>query len=94
MKLENGFGSVHKVSGKRRRPYRVRATIGWDENGKQIYKELGYVNSYPEGIKRLELYHSNPYLIDNETITFKELYNRWSEKQFAKLSTSAINKWI
>lgn len=90
MKLANGYGTVHKVSGKRRKPFRVRATIGWDDNGKQIYKELGYVESYPKGIERLELYHNNPNLIDNETVTFKELYEKWSEKKYPKLGKSAI----
>ena len=29
MKLPNGYGSVVKLSGKRRKPYQVRKTIGW-----------------------------------------------------------------
>ena len=29
MKLPNGYGSVVKMSGKRRKPYMVRKTIGW-----------------------------------------------------------------
>jgi len=41
MKLPNGQGTVYKVKGKRRKPFRVRATIGWNNEGKQIYKELG-----------------------------------------------------
>ena len=29
MKLPNGYGSVVKMSGKRRKPYMVRRTVGW-----------------------------------------------------------------
>lgn len=29
MRLPNGYGSVVKMSGKRRKPYMVRKTIGW-----------------------------------------------------------------
>lgn len=91
MKLENKYGSVHKVSGNRRKPFRVRVTIGWTEDRKQIYKELGYVESYPAGMRLLDLYHSNPYLIDNEKVTFEEVYVKWSEKKYSKISISAIN---
>lgn len=34
MKNPNGFGSVHKLSGNRRNPWRFIKTIGWDEEGK------------------------------------------------------------
>ena len=37
MNLPNGFGSVYKLSGKRRRPWVARKTTGWtfnEEKGK------------------------------------------------------------
>ena len=42
MRRGNGDGSIIKLSGKRRRPYAVRVTVGWSDNGKQIYKYIGY----------------------------------------------------
>ena len=30
MKLPNSFGSIQKLSGNRRKPYRVVKTIGWE----------------------------------------------------------------
>ena len=30
MRLPNGYGSIVKVSGRRRKPYRVRKTVGWE----------------------------------------------------------------
>lgn len=74
MKLENGFGCVYKVKGKRRKPYRVYVTTGWDINHKQIKKSLGYVKSYPEGIDLLNQYHKQPYNLDYKKITFSEIW--------------------
>lgn len=34
----NGEGSTIKLSGKRRKPYAVRVTVGWTADGKQKYK--------------------------------------------------------
>lgn len=93
MKLPNGFGSIAKQGGKRRNKYRVRATIGWDEDGKQIYKELGYVSSYNEGMEKLLLYHKNPNLIDNEKITFNEVYEKWAENKYKGLSDRSIEAY-
>lgn len=47
MKLPNGFGSVHKLPGNRRNPWRARKTAGWEtdfEKGtcKQKYITIGY----------------------------------------------------
>ena len=53
MRMPNGYGSVYKLSGKRRRPYIVRKTVGWDENGRQIYAIIGYTATRDEGLKLL-----------------------------------------
>ena len=94
MKLQNGYGTTYKVKGKRRKPWRVRVTIGWDDNGKQIFKNLGYFKTQAEGLKQLELYHTNPLLIDNKTVTFKEIYEIWSEEKYKKISKSSIDGYI
>lgn len=47
MKLPNGYGTVYKLQGNRRRPYVVKKTIG----GKQ--KTLGYFESYQEAFEYL-----------------------------------------
>lgn len=42
-KRENKTGSITKMSGKRRKPYRARITLGWEaETGKQIFGTIGY----------------------------------------------------
>lgn len=94
MKLQNGYGTISKSKEKRRKPWRVRVTIGWDENGKQLFKNLGYFTTQAEGLKQLELYHTNPLLIDNKTVTFKEIYDIWSKEKFKKIADSSIDGYV
>ena len=42
MRLPNGFGTIYKLPGKRRRPWIARVTVGYDDNGKQLYEVVGY----------------------------------------------------
>ena len=42
MRNPNGYGSVFKLSGNRRKPFAVRITKGWTDEGKRIYKYLSY----------------------------------------------------
>lgn len=74
MRLPNGYGSVYKLSGKRRNPYVARITIGWTDEGKQILKTIGYYKSKQEGLNALAEYHKNPYDLDLNNITFKEVW--------------------
>lgn len=90
MRNPNGYGSLYKLSGKRRKPFIVRKTIGWDDNGKQLYQTIGYYATRPEAIKALADYNANPYDIEVNKITFAEVYEKWSEKKFPKISQSNI----
>lgn len=94
MRLPNGYGSIYKLSGKRRRPFIVRKTIGWeivDGKLKQKYQTIGYYETRPSAIQALSDFNSNPYLIEVSTITFSEVFEKWSEKKFKKISRSNIN---
>lgn len=42
MRNPNGYGSVIKLSGNRRRPFVARVTTGYRDNGQPIYKALDY----------------------------------------------------
>lgn len=81
MRLPNGYGSVHKLSGKRRRPWCVRKTREIDENGIQQYDYLGYYKTQPEALQALAEFNANPYDIRTATITFEEVYNKWAEEK-------------
>ena len=77
MRNPNGFGSVVKMSGNRRKPFGVRITVGRKDNGQQIYKYLGYYETRPDAIIALAEYNKMPYDIDANNITFAEVYNRY-----------------
>ena len=90
MRLPNGYGTIYKLSGKRRRPYIVRKTIGWDDNSKQLYQTIGYYESRPAAIAALADYNRNPYDIEASSITFSEVYEKWLERRASKLSISNL----
>lgn len=94
MKLPNGQGTVYKVKGRRRKPFRVRVTTGWANDGKQIFKELGYAETYLAGVERLNLYHKNPYMIDNENVTLEKVYELWSSSKYPKLVKSSVDGYV
>ena len=82
MRLPNSYGSVVKLSGKRRKPYAVRLTLGWTDDGKQIQKYISYHAKRTEAIAALAAYRENPYDISSHDVTFSELYERWGENKY------------
>nr|WP_304358286.1 tyrosine-type recombinase/integrase [Clostridium paraputrificum] len=91
MRLPNGYGTVYKLSGNRRKPFMVRKTIGWSDEGKQLYKTIGYYETRKLALAALADYNANPYNIDTSSITFSELFTKWSEEKYIDISKSAIN---
>lgn len=58
MRNPNGYGSVTKLSGNRRKPWVVKVTIGFDDkNGKQIQKCIGTFESRTKALDCLSLYN-------------------------------------
>lgn len=99
MKLPNGYGSVYKLSGKRRNPYIARKTTGWSVDNdtgtaKQQYITIGYYPTKAEALKALANYNANPYDISTNTITFADVYAKWSEAHFNTIVPSAQRTWI
>ncbi len=96
MRLGNGTGSVYRLSGKRRNPYIVRKTVGWDVDratGKAIQKyiTIGYAQTKAKGVEMLMNYNQNPYDLYVVNITFAEVYKRWSGEKFSTISASNVN---
>lgn len=90
MRLPNGFGNINKLSGNRRKPFRARVFEGYTNDGKKIYKNIGYYEKYNEALTALVDYHRNP-LDFQDDITFAELFERWSAVKFEKISQSGIH---
>ena len=87
MKAPNGYGGISKQSGRRRKPYVVRLTIGHNEKGYPIYKVLGYYKTRAEAMLVLADYHRHPYDIDSRNMTTSEVFDN-AYKNNRKLSES------
>ncbi len=95
MRNANGYGSITKLSGRRRKPYMVRVYVDkGPEGGKSKKNErertvLGYFETKAEATEALVLYHKNP-INFAPVVTLYEVYELWSESKFAKVSDSAV----
>lgn len=87
---ENGFGSIVKLSGNRRKPFAVRITTGW-KDGKQVRKYLGYYKSEAEALIALAEYHKSGIDLDLTKLTLEEVFNRWYERIEDKSSKTVLN---
>lgn len=80
MKLPNGYGTVYRLQGNRRRPFVVKKSIG----GKQ--KTLGYFESYQNAFEYLvEINHCTP----SRDVTFSAVYYGWKARHFEKIGKSS-----
>ncbi len=84
MKLPNGFGTVVKLSGNRRRPYVVKE----GKSGQQ--KIIGYAATKEEGLEMLAKFSNDPWDIDGKKVTFSELFDLFLKKKTAKMSDSSV----
>lgn len=80
MRRGNGDGSIFKLGGKRRRPYAVRITVGYTDEGKQLYKYLGYYEKITEAKIALRDYLVNPYDLMKKDVTLYEVFERWEKE--------------
>lgn len=87
---ENGFGSIVKLSGNRRKPFAVRITTGW-KDGKQVRKYLGYYRSETEALMALAEYHKGGINLDLSKLTLEEMFDRWYERIEPKSSKTVLN---
>lgn len=94
MRLPNGYGTVKKMSGKRRKPYIVQITTGWEiVNGEKVKQKravLGYAATRAEGLQMLSDYQKNPYDIEASKKTFSEVFESWSKAKYPTISESNI----
>lgn len=90
MRLPNGYGSVYKLSGNRRRPWVAVVTTGWSEVGKQQRYIIGYFKTRTEALDALAEYNKNP-IGEARDKTLGELYEKWSASKYPKLDRSTVN---
>ncbi len=90
MKKPNGLGTVYKMSGNRRKPFRAVITTGYDIVGTQKRLTIGYYATRKEAEKALASYEYNPEKLKNSKLTFKDVYDKWSESHFPKLQPNTV----
>lgn len=97
MRNNNGYGSVvclDKTGKKRRKPWAVRITIGWSDDGKQITKYLGYYEKQKDAQLALAQYHLNGLDYEINTVTFKDIFNLWKKKRGDTLTDKNLESYI
>lgn len=87
MRNPNGYGSIVKLSGKRRKPFMVRAaakeTYNADTGTVTVERPLiGCYATRKEALEELAKYNANPYDINMRKITFAELYQMYYESKY------------
>lgn len=80
MKLPNGFGSIVKLSGNRRKPYAVR------RHGKY----LAYFATHDEALIYLADVNKQPDIVGSE-LTFAEIYRLEMAEHMSKISPKTVN---
>lgn len=99
MKLPNGYGSVTKLSGNRRKPYQARVTLRWitdEQSGSTSQNRVttGTFKTKKEALQALAEYDANPYDIQNGNLTLAELYQKWTESYFPTLESESSCRTI
>lgn len=92
MKLPNGYGSVYRLPGNRRRPWRAQVTTGWTEDGKQLRYTVGYFQSRQEALTALADYRKNP-IGEKRDATFGQIYDDWSETEYKRLAPGGVSAY-
>ena len=81
MRNPNGYGSITKLQGSRRRPYMVRIStdlIVNNEKKKAYMKQtvLGYYATRAEAMQALAEYNRDPFNLDRNSVTIGELWDQ------------------
>lgn len=82
LKNPNGYGSVVKLSGKRRKSFEVRVNTRMDERYYPVYDVLGRFPTREEALIALADYNKNPYSISDREITFSQLYEKFYKNKY------------
>ncbi len=90
MRNPNGYGCVVYLGKRRRKPYGVRLTVGYDDNGKQKYKYLSYHEKRIDALNALSEYNVGKLNINKMDTTFADLFNEFYKKQENKVTDSTL----
>lgn len=96
-RLPNGFGQISEIKGRNlRNPFRAMVTVGKTPSGRPICKPLkpnAFFPTYNDAYAALVEYNKNPYDL-GDSITVKELYEKWSSEHFGTLGSDSTVRGI
>ena len=90
MKAPNGYGSVYKLHGNRRKPFAACVTVGRDGK-KCLRKYIGYYETQREALSALASYNDSPFDVSARDITMSELWERWKDYRQGRGKTVPSN---
>lgn len=89
----NGYGSVVKLGGNRRKPFASRVTTDWVD-GKQVYKYIGYFEKREDAMAALADYNRGLLTIETNSVTFEELATRWLEVGTKEMNEGSYKQYL
>lgn len=97
MRNPNGFGSVYKLSGRRRRPWVAVITTGWEniegeDKQKRLTQTIGYFEDKGSALEALVANRTNP-VSPKASIKLGELYEEWSKGKYEYISKSTVGSY-
>ena len=99
MKLPNGYGSVVKLKGNRRKPWAVKISVMDEVNGipKRKQKYLAYFSEQKHALEYLAEYNSGAVVKEHQRYvdipTFAELYDKWVRYRKGLKNHPADSTW-
>lgn len=94
LKRKNGTGGIRKHGGNRRKPYQAFITKEYILDNKTLKvkkkeQSIGFCSTYEEALCLLNKYLKDPWDINKDGLTFKEVYKLWSERYFKTLQSKS-----
>lgn len=77
-RLPNNYGSIDKLPGARRKPYRARKKIG-EKDGKPVYATIGYFADKGEALRQLSLVSADV-LVKEPGTTLEQCIELWKQE--------------
>lgn len=91
-RLPNGYGSIRRMGGKRRKPYGAFPPVtAYKDNGTAITpKAIGYFETYNQAYECLTKFHGG--LVSGESPTFKQVFEAYFEDKYVKNKKRVYSK--
>lgn len=93
MKNPNGFGSVFKLSGKRRKPWAIRVTVGWDYDRGKVKRKRRYLGYYETRREALEALASMTDAPKEKDVTFADLHEKWTADHYPTIREKSVTAY-